>query len=69
MQKSENHRNIGRPLGEVSAEDLARSARARREATNRFGMLFREMQLETWRAMIEREGSDEGLVVQIQQSK
>jgi hypothetical protein len=52
-----------RPL--LSEEDLARSAEARREPTNRFGMLFREMQLDTFRAMLAREGSDEGLFVPI----
>jgi hypothetical protein len=68
MKKSENT-NVGRPPEGISEEDLARSAEARREPTNRFGMRFREMQLDTFRAMLEREGSDEGLFEAIQKPR
>jgi hypothetical protein len=38
-----------------SEADLAKSARADREASNRFGLAFRERQKETFRYLLERE--------------
>ena len=67
--KAPENKDDSRLPRRVCEEELARSAKARREAANRFGMLFREMQLETFMRMLEREGSDEGLVVPIQKPK
>ena len=50
------------PLPKISEEEMAKSAKARRESSNRFGLLFREMQLETFQRMLEREGDDSDLL-------
>jgi hypothetical protein len=51
--------NDSNELPPLSEADLVRSAKSRREARNRFGLLFREMQLETLKRTFEREQEEE----------
>jgi hypothetical protein len=53
MKKSNRVQSLPR----LSEEDLAKSARVAREDCNRFGLLFREMQLEALQSILERQES------------
>jgi hypothetical protein len=48
-------------LPKISEEELAQSAKTRREATNRLGVLFHETQMTSFQRILSREGNDEGV--------